>query len=934
MAASRNSIAGAQPGTCRFAFSADVSALVRCRVDRVLPKSLAEELVGDEPLDLEVDLVLDGQVFRTLRSGQAVFDASPEQGAFRPQQFVFAIKVKDMPRSSSLVLRLRCGGRSFRGTLPLFSKRAALMQGRQVIALLPDGKAVQKLNYPSLLGVDFSNVQCQGQDEQSSALQLTAGASIWEGRGPLPLKEALRLMQAGEMLARGWLPPAAPGLEGAKDFFASSAHEAIEASGLPWLCVCLPVFAHPVVFAEPIYGQEIEVPSTVLVASLPDELSAADLEDLSSCSWLLRPLRTADEAPAVRLKAFRCFVDHDASNEHPALLKSLRLARSSRARGSSDREARPNAEELRRLNELIRRPRRHFSTEEKHLLFRFRWSLTDQPGALPKFLHAVDWSDMEERQHAIELLGHWSPVAIDDAMELLSKDFAGAAEVRRHAVKRLEQAADEDLQLYLLQLVQALRYEPVEGEVPGTKASNTPVVVEQPGPLTGFLIRRSVGCRTLATLFHWYVVAEMDDRERGADFDRVRRHLLDALAKSADGRATLRMLERQVALRMKLLFCVRFAKESKRERIEKKIERFRQALASNEPPPADGPGRGGSILSVGAPCHLELVGGLEEGIPLPVDPSVSLVRVLANQSFVLKSAMNPGVLTCEVRPSGMPSGELTLKKIMIKEGDDLRQDQLVLQLIVLMDSILKKYGLDLCLTPYQVIALSNNDGIIEFVPDASNLSTVLKDHNSDIQQFFRAHHPRQTIAGESAELQTGAYGPHNSYGIEPKVLDNFVRSSAGYCVITYILGIGDRHLDNLMVTRDGRLFHIDFGFILGKDPKPFSAPMRICKEMVEGMGGNNSPGHQAFQSQCCQAYKILRRHSKLILNLLYLMTDSGIKDLCGDPMFAILKVEQKFQGDMDDEQAEEHLRHLIDESVNAIMPRVMEGFHRVAIAMQ
>lgn len=46
-----------------------------------------------------------------------------------------------------------------------------------------------------------------------------------------------------------------------------------------------------------------------------------------------------------------------------------------------------------------------------------------------------------------------------------------------------------------------------------------------------------------------------------------------------------------------------------------------------------------------------------------------------------------------------------------------------------------------------------------------------------------------------------------------------------------------RHLDNLLLTDDGRLFHVDFGFILGRDPKPFPPPMKLCKEMVEAMGG-------------------------------------------------------------------------------------------------
>lgn len=82
---------------------------------------------------------------------------------------------------------------------------------------------------------------------------------------------------------------------------------------------------------------------------------------------------------------------------------------------------------------------------------------------------------------------------------------------------------------------------------------------------------------------------------------------------------------------------------------------------------------------------------------------------------------------------------------------------------------------------------------------------------------------------------------------------------AGYSVITYLLGVGDRHLDNLLLTTSGKLFHIDFGYILGRDPKPLPPPMKLSKEMVEAMGGINSDYYYKFRKQCYTAFLHLRR---------------------------------------------------------------------------
>ena len=200
--------------------------------------------------------------------------------------------------------------------------------------------------------------------------------------------------------------------------------------------------------------------------------------------------------------------------------------------------------------------------------------------------------------------------------------------------------------------------------------------------------------------------------------------------------------------------------------------------------------------------------------------------------------MSGGGRASEYPPAPSPSAEYSL---IFKSGDDLRQDQLVVQMLLLMDDLLKEQGLDLQLTPYRCLATAPGEGLVERVPDCLPLAQVLAEHRGDIRRYLQQVHPR-------------ADAP---YGIEPECLDTFVKSCAGYCVAMYLLGVGDRHLDNLMLRSSGALFHIDFGYILGRDPKPFPPPMKLCKEMVEAMGGADSKLYVRFRLFCCEAFNIL-----------------------------------------------------------------------------
>lgn len=101
------------------------------------------------------------------------------------------------------------------------------------------------------------------------------------------------------------------------------------------------------------------------------------------------------------------------------------------------------------------------SIQEKDEIWERRFEcMRAMPGNLPSFLCCIEWNNRDKVAEVTRILNKWpkDKISVERTLELLDYAYADP-NVRRFAVKCLEEIHDEDLQLYLLQLVQAIKHE-------------------------------------------------------------------------------------------------------------------------------------------------------------------------------------------------------------------------------------------------------------------------------------------------------------------------------------------------------------------------------------------------------------------------------------------------------------------------------------------
>jgi hypothetical protein len=240
----------------------------------------------------------------------------------------------------------------------------------------------------------------------------------------------------------------------------------------------------------------------------------------------------------------------------------------------------------------------------------------------------------------------------------------------------------------------------------------------------------------------------------------------------------------------------------------------------------------------------------------PLDYNWNIIKI--NNSTKMESNSCPIVLDVTIMNSLKESKNV---KFLIKKESTLRKEQLVSCVISLLTFRLKQHeiiaGKFTESSPiYQIKMLTSDVGVIEYVENSKTLRQISM-MNVTLQNYI---------------LEKNL----NEITLETKT--RFYKSLSTACCLSYLLGLGDRHLDNIMINTKGQIFNIDFGYLL-ENPKTniLGAPnIKVTTDMIDFLGGNKSEYYNKFKDYLIYIYDIMRMYKNIIVNYYEIIGDEKL----------------------------------------------------------
>ncbi|XP_040899489.1 phosphatidylinositol 4-kinase beta isoform X3 [Toxotes jaculatrix] len=262
---------------------------------------------------------------------------------------------------------------------------------------------------------------------------------------------------------------------------------------------------------------------------------------------------------------------------------------------------------------------------------------------------------------------------------------------------------------------------------------------------------------------------------------------------------------------------------------------------------------------------------------------------------------------------GSPYGHLPnwrLLSVIVKCGDDLRQELLAFQVLQQLKSIWEQERVPLWIKPYKILVLSSDSGMIEPVVNAVSLHQVKKQSQLSLLDYFLQDHGAPTTEAFLSAQR------------------NFVQSCAGYSLICYLLQVKDRHNGNILLDAEGHIIHIDFGFILSSSPKNLgfeTSAFKLTSEFVDVMGGPDGDMFNYYKMLMLQGLIAARKHMDRVLQIVEIM-QQGSQLPCFHGSSTMRGLKERFHMSLTEEQLQLLIDQLVDGSMRSLTTKLYDGF--------
>lgn len=277
-------------------------------------------------------------------------------------------------------------------------------------------------------------------------------------------------------------------------------------------------------------------------------------------------------------------------------------------------------------------------------------------------------------------------------------------------------------------------------------------------------------------------------------------------------------------------------------------------------------------------------------------------------------------------------------RLMVKR-DDTRKDAKVFEFSNMINRLLSANNdarkRNLIIENYSVIPLAEDMGVIEFVQDVATMKSVIHDQQKKIGRiphdrklFMKLDEAQKVVKAKYSSDQTAMtalvtlfesicaeFPPVLHHWFIDQFSDpavwylarkSFTRTAAVMSMVGYIIGLGDRHCENILFfKRNGAALHIDFDCLFEKGttlPTPEIVPFRLTQNMVDAMGITGIEG--TFRITCEVTGQLLRENEASLMNILETLIYDPLLDwkTQENPQDHLRKVRRKIRGLLDEKE--------------------------------